>query len=199
MTQNSITFGGVAIPGPQAQPPAGHDDIAFRPACTQLVSVYQANGLNAFTVPLPDGTIRTLAELPQMSPGQAHAWLDSSGLCKVGGIDVPILFTDQLPQQQTARVSASVMEGTPVPDGVPIAAIASEGGGVPLLPLSLGLVVLVGAGVAVWGFRSGLFAGWFLPVAVAQNKRTSPHPQPPPVNDAEPTAGADDLIDELWG
>lgn len=187
MTQNALTFGGVTIPGPQAQPPAGHDDIAFRPACTQLVAVYQANGLNAFTVPLPDGTIRTLAELPQMSPGQAHAWLDSSGLCKVGGIDVPILFTDQLPQQQTVRVSASVVNAAPV-------ATVAEGPGFPVLPLGLGLVALVGAGAAVWGFRSGLFAEWCLPVAVAQEKS-----EPPPVDDADTAAGTDDLIDELWG
>jgi hypothetical protein len=195
MTQNSITFGGVTIPGPQAQPPAGHDDIAFRPACTQLVAVYQANGLNAFTVPLPDGTIRTLAELPQMSPGQAHAWLDSSGLCKVGGIDVPILFTDQLPQQQTARVSASVVNAAPV------ATVTRDSGSFPLL--SLGLVALVGAGCVVWGFRSGWFADGFRPVTVAQDKRTTPTTETPPVKDADAdadtAAGADDLIDELWG
>jgi hypothetical protein len=68
-----------------------------------------------------------------------------------------------------------------------------------VLPLGLGLVALVGAGFVVWGFQSGFFAEWFLPVAVAQDKRTPPHPQPPPVNDGDTAAGTDDLIDELWG
>ena len=187
MTQNALTFGGVTIPGPQAQPPAGHDDIAFRPACTQVGLVLQANGKVAHTIPLPDGTLRTLVEMPPMTAADAAREMDAMGLCKVGGIDVPVIFTDQLPQQQTARVSASVVNAAPV-------ATVAEGQGFPVLPLGLGLVALVGAGFAVWGFRSGLFAEWFLPVAVAQEES-----EPPPVNDAEPTAGADDLIDELWG
>jgi hypothetical protein len=193
MTQNALTFGGVTIPGPQAQPPAGHDDIAFRPACSQVGLVLQANGKVAHTIPLPDGTLRTLVEMPPMTAADAAREMDAMGLCKVGGIDVPVIFTDQLPQQQTARVSASVVNAAPV------ATVASDGGGFPVWPLGLGLVALVGVGAAVWGFRSGLFAEWFLPVAVAQDKRTSPHPQPPPVNDGDTAAGTDDLIDELWG
>ena len=182
---NSMTYGGITIPGPQAQPPAGHDDIAFRPACGQVGAMMQANGLVAHTINLPDGTIRVLAEMPPMDGGRVVRELDTAGLCKVGGINVPIIKSDQLPQQSIARISASVG------DAPPVTTIASEG--VPLLPIGIGAVVLAGAvgGVVWWRSRGG------------NGNATQPIITPPPA--AEPSTPAPsvtnsaDLIDQLWG
>ena len=206
MTQNSITFGGVAIPGPQAQPPAGHPDIAFRPACDQVGAVLQANGLVAHTIPLPDGSIRTLVEMPPMDGAKVVRELDTAGLCKVGGIEVPIIFTDQLPQKTIGQVAARVS------DGPPVATVATEGGG-----FSWGTVALLAGGVAV-----------SLGVLVLMGKVTyrgrvlyqrpgfddgadQPIVTPPPA-DAEADAAAEapadgpaeapsaaNLVDQLWG
>jgi hypothetical protein len=163
--------------------------------------VYQANGLNAFTVPLPDGTIRTLAELPQMSPAQAHAWMDSSGLCKVGGIDVPIIFTAQLPQRSTA----APIQGQVAPAVAQVVAESPSGGG-PLLWGGLGLAAVGAIALAAWGWRSGAMAQV---VAATRGGDRSPIVTPPPAGD-DPTAATDstaqaqqavgnDLIDHLWG
>ncbi|MGF1519867.1 MAG: hypothetical protein ACFCVB_18975, partial [Nodosilinea sp.] len=54
------TFGDITIPASQALPPAGFDTVAFRPACPQVVPVGQANGLTAWTLPMPDGQVLAL-------------------------------------------------------------------------------------------------------------------------------------------
>jgi len=99
---SQATFGDVRIPPSQALSPAGFDQVAFRPACPQVVPVGQANGLTAWTLPMPDGAVLTLLELEPMATPQAHVTLDSYGLCKVGGDIVPILYSRQLPQRSFA-------------------------------------------------------------------------------------------------
>lgn len=104
-TPNAITFGGITIPGQQAQPPAGHDDIAFRPACNQLGEIYQANGLTAYTLTMQDGTQRILFEMSPQPRTQAELWMDSAGICKIQGIEVPTVWADQVPTRQVAQFS----------------------------------------------------------------------------------------------
>ena len=183
---NSMTYGGVSIPGPQAQPPAGHPDIAFRPACSQVGAVYQANGLVAHTIPLPDGGIRILREMPPMDGGKVVRELDTAGLCKVGGIDVPIIFTDQLPQQSIGQVAASVS------DAPPVAAVATDGGGFPWL-ITFGACFILGFGVTS------------LVLLMSKRRRGAATPKPiitpPPADTEAPSAAADsaNLVDQLWG
>ncbi|NJN22040.1 MAG: hypothetical protein HC812_13730 [Leptolyngbya sp. RL_3_1] len=186
MTQNALTYGGITIPGPQAQPPAGHPDIAFRPNCPQVGAMMQANGLVAHTINLPDGTIRVLAEMPPMDGAKVVRELDTAGLCKVGGIDVPLIFTDQLPQKTIARISASAG------DAPPVVTIASEAGGLPLVPIGLGALLVAGAiaGVAWWRSRSG--------GNNATQQIITPPPAAEPSTPAPPVASSD-LIDHLWG
>ena len=183
MTQNTVNYGGLSIPGPQAQPPAGHDDIAFRPACNQVGAMMQANGLVAHTINLPDGSLRTLVEMPPMSGADAVREMDAMGLCKVGGIDVPIIFTNQLPQQSIAQVTASVAEAAPdvaVAEEIPT--------GLPLIPIVMGAVLLISAvGTAIyWRNRTPVPA-------------QSPLVTPPPADAAPAVASGEDLIDQLWG
>jgi hypothetical protein len=195
MTQNSISYGGITIPGPQAQPPAGHPDIAFRPACGQVGAVLQANGLVAHTIPLPDGGIRILREMPPMDGGKVVRELDTAGLCKVGGIDVPIIFADQLPQQSIGQVAGSVG------DAPPVATVATDGAGFPWL-ITFGAFFIVGFGVTS------------LVLLMAKRRRHSPGDTvrvepiitPPPADkpteaptEGTSTAASADLVDQLWG
>jgi hypothetical protein len=193
---NSIAYGGTTIPGPQAQPPAGHDDIAFRPACSQVGAVFQANGLVAHTIPLPDGSIRTLVEMPPMDGAKVVRELDTAGLCKVGGIDVPIIFTDQLPQQSIGQVAASVSD---VPS---VATVDTEGNGFPW-----GTVALLGGALGVGlGVGSWLWLGNRGRVLSQRSGFEDQEPiiTPPPADtqapSEAPSAAADgaDLVDQLW-
>lgn len=197
---NSMTYGGVTIPGPQAQPPAGHPDIAFRPACTQVGAVYQANGLVAHTIPLPDGTTRTLIEMNPMDGGKVVRELDTAGLCKVGGIDVPIIFTDQLPQQSIGQVAASVS------DAPPIATVTTDEDGFAWGTVALlGGVLVVGLGVGGWlWLGKASYRGRVLYQRPGFEDR-EPIITPPPADTEAPSdapsAAADgtDLVDQLWG
>ena len=152
------TFGDISIPASQALPPAGFDQIAFRPACPQMVQVGQANGLTAWTLPMPDGKVVTLLELPPMAIDQAYLTLDSYGLCKVGGDIVPVLYSRQLPQTQiVAPVASPTQSGTLAAGGTHPADLAPtsepEGGG--LIPLIAGSIVLlaIAAGVVAYSRR----------------------------------------------
>ena len=152
------TFGDTTIPASQALPPAGFDQIAFRPACPQMVQVGQANGLTAWTLPMPDGAVVTLLELPPMAIDQAYLTLDSYGLCKVGGDTVPVLYSRQLPQTQiVAPVVDPTQAGTLAAGGTQPADLAPtsepEGGG--LIPLIAGSIVLlaIAAGVVAYSRR----------------------------------------------
>jgi hypothetical protein len=179
---SAVTYGGVTIPGQQAQPPAGHPDIAFRPACEQVGTVLQANGLVAYTLALPDNTIRILKELEPMDLTQAHLWMDSEGLCKIQGAEVPIIYSDQVPRQATARITASATGAAPPPE------VPSSGNNL-LLPLLGGGVLLAAIAIGIVTMRKSPSPG------------QRPIVTPPPANSEQPTATAPDtdLIDQLWG
>lgn len=146
------TFGDTTIPASQALPPAGLDQVAFRPACAQVVPVGQGNG-TAWTLPMPDGEVITLLELPRLDTSTAWKELDSYGLCKVGGDIVPIIYSRQLPQRSMASpvAEASSAGGTQPADLAPSREPASGG----LIGLAAGSVLLltIAAGVVAYSRR----------------------------------------------
>ncbi len=150
-----IQFGGVTIPSQQTLSPAGHDDIAFRPACNQLVPVQYGSDIS-WTLTLSDGTLHHLQQFPPMPELDAFKELDSYGICKLGGEHVPLVYTDQVPQRQVAQFAVSPDTGADVStagqpvqavtpampnNSMPLWAIAS--GGLLLITLAVGFVWLV--------------------------------------------------------
>lgn len=94
---------GSVIPEGQNRSPAGHDAIAFRPNCDQVAPVGQGNS-TAWALNMPDGRPLILAEYPLGIEGfEARRYLANDGLCAWGGVEVPIIYTVQLPQQQKAQ------------------------------------------------------------------------------------------------
>jgi hypothetical protein len=195
------TFGDTTIPASQALPPAGFDQIAFRPACPQMVQVGQANGLTAWTLPMPDGAVVTLLELPPMALNQAYLTLDSYGLCKVGGDTVPVLYSRQLPQTQiVAPVVEPTQAGTLAAGGTQPADLSPtsdpQGGG--LIPLIAGSVVLlaIAAGVVAYSRRKpkGIKASTAAPAPGAQPPKATKAPNPP-----DRTESRRSQLDDLLG
>ena len=178
MTLNSVTYGDITIAGQQAQPPAGHDDIAFRPACTQLSSTLIDSGIVEHAINLPDGQVRILATYEQMPIDKAYLYLDAEGLCKTGpdAIAVPIIYADQLPQQ-------SVVTGTTTPSSIApnqIDPVTTPGTG------GLGGLILGALGLAVIG-------GIFYLTTQRQPQTAKPPPKvEPPTPEAKPNS-VDDL------
>jgi hypothetical protein len=128
------------VPPFQSMPPAGHHEaLAYRPACSQLVPSLNADGLTDWTVTLPDGTQYTLATIAPMPESQSHAALDASGLCKVGGADVPIVAPGHL----LTLTQRPTVTNIPKPAAPPYGALA----------LVLGAVVL--GAIAVRTMRPG--------------------------------------------
>jgi hypothetical protein len=82
------------IPESQNRPPAGLGDVlAYLPACND-VQYRTVNGVAEFYVTRADGSEVVLYQGP---PNQFwQTWLDSAGLCKVGGESVPITAPDSL-------------------------------------------------------------------------------------------------------
>jgi hypothetical protein len=54
-------------------------------------------------VVMPDGSQYVLATTPPMAA--ASVWLDASGICKTGGVTVPILSPDAAAVAQTGRLT----------------------------------------------------------------------------------------------
>lgn len=149
-----LTFGDTIIPASQALPPAGHDAIAFRPACTQVVPVGQANGSTAWTLPMPDGRVATLLELPHnLDATTAYKELDSYGLCKIGGDTVPILYSRQLPERSMASpiVEASQWSTQPSADIQPTS--EPQGGGMVGMIAGSVFLLAIAAGVVAYSNR----------------------------------------------
>jgi len=108
-----------SIPPFQSMPPAGHHDaLAYRPACSQLVPSLNADGLTDWAVTMPDGGQYTLATIAPMPETQSHAALDASGLCKVGGADVPIVRPGHLLTLTQRPTVTNVPKPAAVPYGV---------------------------------------------------------------------------------
>lgn len=182
---SQATFGDITIPAHQALPPAGFSQVAFRPACPQLVPVLQANGLTAWTLPMPDGANLTLLELEPMDEARAHITLDSYGLCKVGGDMVPIIYSRQVPQQDvlapTLAPTATVAAVASSAESAPAPASGSGNGLIGMVAGSL-LLLVMAAGFVVLNRR--------------QPKGTAPRPTPArrPDSQADRTSAVEDLL-----
>jgi len=103
---SDINFGGVVIPSQQTLSPATAKDIAFRPACSQLVPI-EIEGRIFWTVTMSDGDRVELAAYEPMPEQEAHFWLDAEGICKINGVEVPLVYVDQVPQRQVAQVTTT--------------------------------------------------------------------------------------------
>jgi hypothetical protein len=103
---SDINFGGVVIPSQQTLSPATAKDIAFRPACSQLVPI-EIEGRIFWTVTMSDGDLVELAAYAPMPTQEAHFWLDAEGICKINGVEVPLVYIDQVPQRQVAQVTTT--------------------------------------------------------------------------------------------
>ncbi|MGD1930963.1 MAG: hypothetical protein ACFB12_18845 [Leptolyngbyaceae cyanobacterium] len=103
---NDVNYGGVTIPSQQTLSPATAKNIAFRPACTQLVPIEQGNHI-FWTVTMADNKRIELAAYTAMSVQEAHFWLDAEGICKINGVEVPLVYVDQVPQRQVAQVTTT--------------------------------------------------------------------------------------------
>jgi len=143
-----INFGGVTIPSQQTLSPAGHDDIAFRPACTQLVPIQRENTI-FWTITLSDGQQRVLQHFPPLPQLDAYKELDAYGICKLGGADVPLVYTAQVPQRQVAQVTTTPelpAGGADSPAGQAVQTItpdAAESGSMPLWAMGAGGLLLL--------------------------------------------------------
>jgi hypothetical protein len=102
----STQIGNITIPPHQDHSPAGHENIAFRPACRQLVGIGHTDGNTYWSLAMPDGAQVTLAVYPTMPESQAHTYLDAEGFCKLGGSEVPIVYTAQVPQRRIEQPKA---------------------------------------------------------------------------------------------
>lgn len=178
-TMPRIEVGGHQVPTAQSMPPAGHDDIAFRPACSQLQEIGLANGLTAWAISLPDGDTRVLAEYDPMSRTSAHAFLDASGLCKVGGEQVPIVWASQLPQRATAAPATA----TVVPQSEGISPESSPWWHLSP-PMIVGVAVLLGAAA----YAACRLWGWRLPMPDFGQEPGSLPPEAPPEAPPETSA-----------
>ena len=109
----AIDYGGVTIPASQAISPAGHDYMAFRPACWQLApQINPGTGLVDWTIQMPDGKVNVLWTLDNLPTERAYVELQAAGICKYGSpadgvIAVPIIYTSQLPEDRIATPTAA--------------------------------------------------------------------------------------------
>lgn len=180
---NDIEFGGVVIPSQQTLSPAGHDDIAFRPACDQLVPIQREHQV-FWTITLSDGEQRVLQAFPPLSQRDAFYELDAYGICKIGGFQVPLVYTSQVPQRQVAQFSVSPTEGDLSQAGQTIQTVTpQQSSSSPWLTVVLGAVVLL-----------------ILTVVLAQMYRGSgrrPAKQPQPTKPTQSNAA--EVLADLFG
>lgn len=167
---NDIEFGGVTIPSQQTLSPATHDDIAFRPACSQLVPIQREQTV-FWTITLSDGAQRTLYTFPPIATEDAYLYLDTYGLCKLGGVDVPLVYTSQVPQRAIATVTTTPTMGRDISEaGQAVQTVTPqqpESESMPLWLVAAGGVVLIGCAV-----------GFVALVRSGDNRKAAPK-QPP--------------------
>ena len=99
------------IPPYQNLSPAGHDGIAYRPGCDQLINQLVGDRVQ-WGVQLPDGEFYILGTRPPEPIKQAHAALDAQGLCKVNGAEVPIVSPHQSVASTRQQVENIPHDGT---------------------------------------------------------------------------------------
>ena len=184
-----INFGGVTIPSQQTLSPAGHDDIAFRPACTQLVPIQRENTI-FWTITLSDGQQRVLQHFPPLPQQAAFYELDAYGICKIGGADVPLVYTSQAPQRAVATVTTTpeLPAGSDVSQaGQRVGTVAPEtadAGAMPMWAMGAGGLLLL----LVIGF---LFKA-------TQGDRPKPQPRKTAPK-AQPGADANSALSDIFG
>lgn len=148
-----INFGGVTIPSQQTLPPATAKDIAFRPSCNQLIPI-QAGNTVFWTVTMSDGDRRELAAYKPMSTQEAHFWLDAEGICKINGVEVPLVYVDQVPQRQVAQVTTT--PEMPTGEAVQTVTPQTQGETPDWLSMAIGApFLLVGFALVFWSIRGG--------------------------------------------
>lgn len=95
----------MTIPEHQQIGPAGHyHALAYRPACHQLHSQLNPQGLTDWFVTMPDGSQYILATIPPTTPNPL-IWLDAAGICKTAGEIVPILSPTAAASVQSGRLT----------------------------------------------------------------------------------------------
>lgn len=174
------TFGDTTIPASQALPPAGFDNVAFRPACNQVVPVGQPSGTTAWTLPMPDGAVVSLLELPAaMDTTSAWKELDSYGLCKIGGDTVPILYSRQLPERSmVAPVVEASTGGTQPADLAPTS--EPQGGGIVGMVAGSVVLLAIAAGVVAYSRKpKAIGAAPAAPAGPAPEAKTTPKAKQP--------------------
>ena len=162
------TFNGVDIPSQQTLAPATAPTLAFRPSCLQLTSVIQAP-----TNDLPDGSVaygvhnphaQELIILNTMPLGldqtEAHLYLDADGVCKLNGVDVPIVFKDMLPTPVVAETQAIEGEAQP---------ITNESA-------TVDPTLVFGCFILIAGLAYGAYTLWKRPKPVPSTSTTGPSP-----------------------
>lgn len=84
--------------------PAGHETVfAYRFACSQLQSQVNAAGKVEWFVIQADGSKYILATTePQAN---ALVWLDAAGICKTGGVEVPVISPEAAALVQSGRLT----------------------------------------------------------------------------------------------
>lgn len=161
-----INFGGVTIPSQQTLSPAGHDDIAFRPSCDQLIPIQQGDKV-FWTITLSDGQQRVLQHFPPLSQQEAYWELDAYGICKIGGVNVPLVYTAQVPQRQVATVTTTPELST-AGQGVGTITPQSESGSLPIWAMGTGGLLLL------------LVIGFLFKATQGDNRKATQSQQPKP-------------------
>ena len=152
----AIDLGGVTIPSQQTLSPAGHDYIAFRPACSQVKPVQQENGRAAWTVTMGDNQMVILDIYDLMPEEKAHFWLDANGHCKINGVEVPMVYTSQVPERQVATPEVTPTMTT---EPAAIASSSAEGGLPMVVTFGVGVPLALILGFLVWKLMNSSGSG----------------------------------------
>ena len=151
----AYVFNGLEIPSQQTLAPATAPTLAFRPSCRQLTAVVQAptqgfpNGSVAYGIQNPNAQqLIILRELPTgLDQTESFFTLDTDGICKLNGVDVPVVFSDMLPKPVQAEVQANQGESQTVATAEP----------------SLDPTLVFGVSVLLAGLAYGAFTLWKRP------------------------------------
>lgn len=123
----------------QMKSPAGHPQIANRPACSQLVRIENPDGTVGYAVQFEGQpyVLHTFAKGTVQSVEAAPVWLAGNGICVVGGVEVQLYRTGSF---------VPGMTGLPPVDNVPHTPL-------PLVPIVLAIAVAL-IGGAIWMAQS---------------------------------------------
>lgn len=114
--------------------------IAYMPACSQLVSRVEPDGV-VYGVIMPDGSFNPLSIVEPMETPRAHAALSAMGVCKSQGVIVPI----QTVQESRMRTAVLTVTAT------------TAGESEPAKETLMGDWIRIGVGVGAIALAGGLF------------------------------------------